>query len=56
MERKIKIAGGNALVSELKFRALYWKGFHLIGRSYMPLNTVFYMEVHAVPDFASLLL
>ena len=51
MERKTKIAGDNALVSELKFCALYWKGFHLIG-----MNTVFCMEVHAVPNFASLLL
>lgn len=56
MDRKIKNCWCNELVSELKFRASYWKGFHLIERSYMPLNTVFYIEVHAVPNFASLLL
>lgn len=51
MDRKIKIAGATHW-----FRALYWKGFHLIERLYIPLSTVFYIEVHAVPNFASLLL
>ena len=52
MDRKIK----KLLVQHTGFVLYTGKVFHLIERSYIPLSTVFYIEVHAVPNFASLLL